>query len=346
MLDELHSDELEQIDKKRELLEQLLAFTKQINHVAGGLDLVREMAKPSQRVNKRLFKLLLALIERLGQLETEALKSRLQKMDDTIKKELSRMMVLSRMSETEFMSHFAKSSAGKLSTTYETLQKEISNFRRMAQTNAAIRYILAQRGALIDACTLPISQKALGETVESLRLQEAECKSKVERKIEDMIADTELILSSDKYPEELKAQLHSIRDNLTENLTRLRAGEPVSEVFISVGAYELGDQNASSAPDAEQRQAPDKSEEAARSSHPETAPEDNSADNADNLESSSENSTTEKLKEPNLDGLPHTFIGITLLTHDILTWLRSPWGGSWRAIRAKSGHRSEQYRRK
>lgn len=61
MLDELHSDELEQLHKKRELLEQLLAFTKQINEMGSGLDLVREMAKPSQRVNKRLFKLLLVL---------------------------------------------------------------------------------------------------------------------------------------------------------------------------------------------------------------------------------------------------------------------------------------------
>lgn len=330
---ELHSDELEQLYKKRELLEQLLAFTKQIIQMGNGLDLVREMAKPSQRVNKRLFKLLLALIERLTPLETEELKSRLTTIDGQIQKELRRMLVLSRMSEDEFMQHFTKSSTSQLSATYDALQQEIESFRRLAQTNVAIRYVLSQRGALIDACSLPISQEALGETVETLRAKETECKQRVERKIEDMINDTDLILSCDKYPEELKEQLRSVRKNLVTNLERLHSGESVAEVFVSIDAFEISDDNADTiSPNPEPPQT---------DPHPATADKTPDAEGTDETD---EEEVSEKT-ELDLSQLPRAFVGIALWFHDINTWLRSPWQVSWRSIRARSRLRSKQFKR-
>lgn len=331
MLDELHSDELEQLHKKRELLEQLLAFTKQINEMGSGLDLVREMAKPSQRVNKRLFKLLLVLVERLKPLDTEALRERLTKSDEQIKKELRRMMILSRMSEEEFMQHFSKSSTGQLAATYDALVKEIEAFRRMAQTNVAIRYILAQRGAIVDACALPISQEALGETVETLRVKEAECKHKVEDKIEDMIRDTDLILSCDKYPDDLKDQLRNVRNNLTSNLDRLRSGEAVADVFVSIDAFEISDDYAEPTPEPT-AEAEDGTQQA------EDAEEEEDEDDAA--------ADTSHHTEQDLSHLPRPFVGVFLLMHDLGAWFRSPWQVSWRSIRARSRVRCKQLKRR
>lgn len=331
MLDEFHSDELEQLHKKRELLEQLLTFTKQINQMGSGLDLVREMAKPSQRVNKRLFKLLLVLIERLQPLDTEELRTRLTTMDAQIKKELRRMMVLSRMSEEEFMQHFANSSTGQLAATYDALLEEIEAFRRMAQTNVAIRYILSQRGALVDACTLPISQEVLGETVETLRVKEAECKHKVEQKIEDMIGDTDLILSCDKYPDDLKEQLRGVRTNLTKNLERLRSGEAVADVFVSVDAFEISDDYAEPEPEPE----------------PQNTPSAQDAEEEEDGEDTTEYAReTPQQAEQDLSKLPRPFVGIFLFVHDMETWLRSPWQVSWRSIRARSRLRTKQLKRR
>lgn len=333
MLDELHSDDLEQLHKKRELLEQLLAFTKQINQVANGLDLVREIAKPSQRVNKKLFKLLLALIQRLEPLDTEELRERLTTMDAQVHKELSRMMVLSRMSEEEFLQHFGNSCSKQLAATYDALLQEIDAFRRMAQTNVAIRYILTQRGALLDACSLPISQEKLGETVETLRVKETECRKKVEAKVKDMIADTDALIACDKYPQELKTRLISIRVGLAGNLQRLQDGESVSDVFVSIDAFEISDDTAE--PEPAPAEEFDNSAVATRASEAEkpevVAPE--------------TPAPVERAPEKDLSGVPKSFLGIVLLAGDVDTWLRSPWQVSWRSIRAKSRLRSRQIRR-
>jgi hypothetical protein len=161
--------QLDQISRKRQALEQLLLLAHQLSRMQGGMGMLQQMLKPSQAPGRKATALE-QLCDALAPRSTDELRRQLAALDELIARELSSVVVLSRLTRAEFIQRYCESKGA--ADAAALLEKQLEEFRRNSQTNVAVRYVLHGRGIQLKAAELPISQEAVAQRLEALRTEE------------------------------------------------------------------------------------------------------------------------------------------------------------------------------
>ncbi len=239
VMNHLDTDELRALTKKRQVLEQLIAFTKRIQQLGNSLDVVKEIAKPSQAASKRILPLIAHLLPRMKFLETPKLQTALQRLQPDITRELKQIMALAEINEAEFTKRLAALSLDKRKAVYDVMTQELQVFKRKTQTNLAIRVSLHERGVTTEAPKLAVSQENISAKTAELKTKENVCKQRIKTTIKTMIEDTQKILSMPSCPDELKAKIQQVQNTLEEKLEHLHAGKDISDLPVFVESLEI-----------------------------------------------------------------------------------------------------------
>jgi len=224
---------LDQISRKRAALEQLLLLAHQLSRMQGGIGSLQQMLKPSQAPGRKI-----SAIEQLGaQLAhhtSPQLQQQLAALDAVIARELSSVVVLSRLTRAEFIQRYCESKGA--ADAAALLEKQLENFRRNGQLNVAIRYVLHGRGVQIKAAELPISQEAVAQRVAALRGKEQQCRQQLTEQAQDLLAAIDLELADPATPPDIQLQHRAAKNNLEQTLRLLASGRSLEELPLQLNA--------------------------------------------------------------------------------------------------------------
>lgn len=185
--------QLDQISRKRLALEQLLLLAHQLSRMQGGMGMLQQMLKPSQAPSRKATALE-QLCDALAPRSTEELRRQLAALDELIARELSSVVVLSRLTRAEFIQRYCESKGAADAAVL--LEKQLEEFRRNSQTNVAVRYVLHGRGIQLKAAELPISQEAVAQRLAALRTEEQQCREQLTQQARELLVDIEAAIAN------------------------------------------------------------------------------------------------------------------------------------------------------
>jgi hypothetical protein len=199
--------QLDQISRKRQALEQLLLLAHQLSRMQGGMGMLQQMLKPSQAPGRKATALE-QLCDALAPHSTEELRRQLAALDELIARELSSVVVLSRLTRAEFIQRYCESKGA--ADAAALLEKQLEEFRRNSQANVAVRYVLHGRGIQLKAAELPISQEAVAQRLEALRTEEQQCREQLTQQARELLVDIDAAIANpDCSAAELARQMAS-----------------------------------------------------------------------------------------------------------------------------------------
>lgn len=323
-----YTEELKSVRRKREAIERLISFAQQIARMASGMEAVQNMARPSQIPKKGAFALIAQLAERLSEVDTDQLKSRLAKLDDAVRKELKTIVKLSQTSEEQFFQLYPIQHNEDVESSYDLLIKELQDFRRKAQTDVAIRFVLHDRGVLLEHARLPFDQESLNEHAENLKSKESKCRQRIRKEVETLITDLDKFIEHPHFPEPMLSEIHSLREQLQQTMKDLDAGRDIEEIPSCFEIVDMGDDDSiemDALPEEQSEPEPEAAEQApeeAPASEPEARPQ-----AAVKSEAKTPPQPTPKpAVEPIAEKKRNFFIRVWV-------WLTSPWNVGWKDIR-------------
>lgn len=225
-----YTDELKTITKKRAALERLISFAKQISKMCGGLEAVQEMAKPSQIPKKGKFAFIGQMAHRLQPIDSDQLQDRLGKLDKAVQKELGAIIKISKTSEEQFFQLYQQSSEKEMASSYDLLVNQLQDFKRKAQTDVAIRFVLHERGAPLTHVKFPLDQETLSGHVDTLKGREGQVRQRIRKEVTDLIADTQKMIDMPQLPEDIKSELGPLKNQLEKIVADIDAGKEIDVI--------------------------------------------------------------------------------------------------------------------
>ena len=218
-------EDLERIERKRKLLEQLLAFARQLARLQGGVETLQQMLKPSQTPGRKS-SAIAKFCAQLSRHETPDLQQKLAALDELIARELDGIIALSKLTQDEFIARYASGATDAVAA----LEAKLIDFRRKGQINVAMRYLLHERGILLEAARLPITQEHVSERLEALRSEEGRCRNRIRDEIQEQLADVQRVLDDPRQPDALKQKFAQTLAWLQQGLDVLARGGKLDEL--------------------------------------------------------------------------------------------------------------------
>jgi hypothetical protein len=241
---------LELIRRKRAALEQLLLLAHQLSRMQGGMNMLQQMLKPSQAPGRKV-SAIEELAAGLGDRATAELQRQLAALDQSIARELSSVVVLSRLTQEEFIQRYCESKGA--ADAAALLERQLEDFRRNSQLNVAIRYTLHRRGIQLRAADLPIAQEAVGQRLEALRAEEQRCRQQLAQRAQDLLGEVDAALADPACAPAERLQHRATRRGLEVALRTLAAGDSLEDLPLALATAADGDVDADEKPLVEQR---------------------------------------------------------------------------------------------
>lgn len=219
--------QLDQISRKRVALEQLLLLAHQLSRMQGGMGMLQQMLKPSQAPGRKASNIE-QLCAALAPRSTDELRLQLTALDEAIARELSSVVVLSRLTRAEFIQRYCESKGA--ADAAALLEQQLEEFRRNSQSNVAVRYVLHGRGIQLKAADLPISQEAVAQRLEALRTEEQQCRQQIMQQAQELLADIEAAVANPACTAAELARQLSSKLRVENTLRMLEQGRSLEEL--------------------------------------------------------------------------------------------------------------------
>ena len=163
-------EDIELIESKRRLLEQIIAITRAIEQTQEGLNAVLVLGVPSKEIPEDALNFHTALSQNLRSLPVSKLQEYLTNLEALIRGQLTRIL---RFSDMDFTSDEAIEiiclSEGKETESPLCL---LEDFKRTAQTSVSLKVLLRKRGVATTGSLLPVPRAEITRQLHQLREQE------------------------------------------------------------------------------------------------------------------------------------------------------------------------------
>lgn len=314
--------ELNALTKKRETLEKLVQFAVQITRLLDSMEAVQHMSKPDEIPLQKRNDFVNAVGSRVQHLTGPELQTRLGKLDDTVKKDLIRILKIADTSESEFNRYIAPISNNSPQNSAEWLNKSVYEFKRRTQTGAALRMVLMDKGIPVPSAKLPVSPENIKQQIESLKQRESQYRFEVIHQVDDLLKDVEQFLSNPTFPDELKQHMVTLKSELCETKENLESGKSIESLPMVVQYIEIDNSDPFSLPSSGEL------EESTEEKQEKKAEEQQLAALSDPVKKNTSNKTEKKIEPQKID------VPIIKLSffRKILVWLGTPWYVKWRDI--------------
>ncbi|MCB1857156.1 MAG: hypothetical protein KDI63_02740 [Gammaproteobacteria bacterium] len=215
-------EDISAIEKKRRVLEQIVAITHAIEHLQASLDSVLVLGMASKEIPENALSLYSSLNENLRNLPVKKIQEYQKNLEAVIRQQLDKILQLSGIdfNSDQAIANFCRNEdvAGHNSVAL------LEDFKRTAQTAVSLRVLLRKRGVPTSGTALPVPKAVIVQQLEQLDRQEQQQRAKVKIKIEEMQQDIDRMLENPTYPSGMKQILASARENLGKDIEALDAG--------------------------------------------------------------------------------------------------------------------------
>lgn len=225
------------LEKKRQILEQIVDITRAIESMQESLNAVLVMGVASKDLPEDALKLYSALSGSMRNLPVNKIKEYYANLEILVKKQLNRVLNYSGVDfeDDQQVEFITLSSESDEQSPVELLDA----FKRTAQTAVSLRVLLRKRGVQTPGSALPASTDALKQQLNHLQQHEQVQRGRIQEKIEEMKEDVSRMIDNPVYPETMKAMLRDVAGNLEQDLQLLQRGAPVERLSFVAETEEI-----------------------------------------------------------------------------------------------------------
>ncbi|MEJ2460558.1 MAG: hypothetical protein P8098_02865 [Candidatus Thiodiazotropha sp.] len=208
------------LERKREILEQMVDITRAIECMQESLNAVLFMGAASKDLPEEALRLYSSISGSLRNLPINRIKEYHDNLEIIVNKQLNRILNYSGIdfsddNQVEFITLSSESDS-------QSPVELLNAFKRTAQTAVSLRVLLRKRGVPTPGSALPASTEVLKQHVQHLKQQEQVQRGRVKTQIEEMQADLVRMIDNPTYPEAMKAMLRDVIGNLDKDLELLQ----------------------------------------------------------------------------------------------------------------------------
>ncbi len=225
------------LEKKRQILEQIVDITRAIESMQESLNAVLVMGVASKDLPEDALKLYSALSGSMRNLPVNKIKEYYGNLEILVKKQLNRVLNYSGVDfeDDDQVEFITLSSESDEQSPVELLEA----FKRTAQTAVSLRVLLRKRGVQTPGSALPASTESLMQHLGHLQRHEQVQRGRIQEKIEEMKEDVTRMIDNPVYPEGMKAMLRDVADNLEKDLQLIQRGAPIEKLSFVAETEEI-----------------------------------------------------------------------------------------------------------
>jgi hypothetical protein len=225
------------LEKKRQVLEQIVDITRAIESMQESLNAVLVMGVASKDLPEDALKLYSSLSDSMRNLPVNKIKEYYANLELIVKKQLNRILDYSGIdfSDDDQVEDITLSSESDEQSPVELLNA----FKRTAQTAVSLRVLLRKRGVQTPGSALPTSTEALKQHLSHLEQHEQVQRGRIKEKIEEMKQDVSSMIDNPAYPEGMKTMLRDVAGNLEKDLQLLQRGAPIERLSFVTETEEI-----------------------------------------------------------------------------------------------------------
>jgi hypothetical protein len=225
------------LEKKRQILEQIVDITRAIESMQASLNAVLVMGVASKELPEDALKFYSALSGSMRNLPVNKIKEYYANLEILVKKQLHRVLNYSGVDfeDDDQVEFITLSSDSDEQSPVELLEA----FKRTAQTAVSLRVLLRKRGVQTPGSALPASTDSLKQHLSHLQQHEEVQRGRIQEKIEEMKEDVSRMIDNPVYPEGMKEMLREVTGNLEQDLQLLQRGAPVDRLSFVADTEEI-----------------------------------------------------------------------------------------------------------
>jgi len=223
------SDTIQQITDQRQALESLIRIAQSVHNQQSALSELALAARPSQDFPAKVLSYFAAVEKRLGDIPVPDILKKIETIEAVTEQDLSKIIYLATLDVNQLRAEQIQSpQLENIDVAY--FADAIGDFKRRTQTALAMRVLLNKRGVSIQPFKIPISQEKLSQEIQALKEKEVRCVTQIKQEINQIITNTEELLSQQSLSEAIKKSLLEVILGMKVNLNHLDAGGLVTEI--------------------------------------------------------------------------------------------------------------------
>ncbi|NOY67209.1 MAG: hypothetical protein GXP13_07350 [Gammaproteobacteria bacterium] len=229
------TQELKNLQDKKNTLEQAIKIASSLEKLNQGLKAVILMGKPASGISKKSLENIEELDDKTKILSSFKLKEILARLEKTVHKKLTLIIEIAGMDEK-----LDAEDNGAADLSQEEIDIILHEYLKSAQTAVALKVILRARGEVTRPTVLSLPSGVIKEQLAAVDAREKDCRLKVKAEMHDLIVDTEVVLSREDLPDELREIIEITRVSLEMNLQHIKEGKNINDMPVTIESIEIG----------------------------------------------------------------------------------------------------------
>ena len=232
------TEEIRLLKQRRKSLDHIIKFTLGINRLQQSLESVLLLKKPTKDIPRDLLKMLGNISDNVANLPSNELKKRLNRIEESIKNDMDKIMGITKQPETINATNSAQSE-----DVSENLQSLINDFRRRINTAVVLKLHMRTRGIKVTETTIPITAEELVSQVSKLVVEEKKCRTKTKDELQAMNNEMEIILNNENCPEPMTKYAIELQQQINKNIDHINKGKDIEKMPFVVEIIQMGKNN-------------------------------------------------------------------------------------------------------
>ena len=229
------TEEIRLLKQRRKSLDHIIKFTLGINRLQQSLESVLLLKKPTKDIPRDLLKMLGNISDNVANLPSNELKKRLNRIEESIKNDMDKIMGITKQPETINATNSAQSE-----DVSENLQSLINDFRRRINTAVVLKLHMRTRGIKVTETTIPITAEELVSQVSKLVVEEKKCRTKTKDELQAMNNEMEIILNNENCPEAMTKYAIELQQQINKNIDHINKGKDIEKMPFVVEIIQMG----------------------------------------------------------------------------------------------------------
>ncbi|MCB1800990.1 MAG: hypothetical protein KDI82_04805 [Gammaproteobacteria bacterium] len=229
--------DIERLEEKREVLQQVIEIAKAIENMQDSLDSVLVLGVPSKDMPECAMATYDSISENLKSLPVAKLKEYLENLERIVRNQLGRILGYAGVDfdSEEGIEILTIAEEGSTQSPLDLLE----DFRRTAQTTVSLRVLLRKRGVPTPGAQLPVPKDVIEQQLGALHEHEQKQRARIGDKIGEMRADLATMIANPAYPDAIKQALRDADAALRADADALTRGEPLNSLGFIAEAEEI-----------------------------------------------------------------------------------------------------------
>ena len=219
-------NDIQCLEEKREVLQQIIEIAKAIENMQESLDSVLVLGLPSRDMPASAMATFDSISESLKSLPVNKLTEYLNNLERLVKSQLNRVLGYAGVDfERDEGIEFLTISDGENGQSPVDL---LEDFSRTAQTTVSLRVLLRKRGVPTPGAEIEVPRLQIEQKLGELQQHEERQRARIGDKVVEIRDDVRAMIDNPNYPDAMKQMLRGVEANLSADLRQIENGAPIA----------------------------------------------------------------------------------------------------------------------